>query len=77
MQVRYEHIKKITLEFAQEVEDEHLILLKSQVVVLTINFSVDMQLNLIMWYILHLMWDNYLFLGHFGVNLIIPIQLSS
>lgn len=55
MQVRYEHIKKITLEFAQEVEDEHLILLKSQVVVLTINFSVDMQLNLIMWYILHLM----------------------
>ncbi|KAJ8464653.1 hypothetical protein OPV22_027205 [Ensete ventricosum] len=28
--VRYEHIKKINLEFAQEVEDEHLILLKSQ-----------------------------------------------
>ncbi|WOK97142.1 F-box protein [Canna indica] len=28
--VRYQHVKKINLEFAQEIEDEHLIVLKCQ-----------------------------------------------
>ncbi|THU45476.1 hypothetical protein C4D60_Mb02t18330 [Musa balbisiana] len=45
MQVRYEHIKKITLEFAQEVEDEHLILLKSQRTETTLQDLQHLNLN--------------------------------
>ncbi|CAL9202265.1 unnamed protein product [Musa hybrid cultivar] len=43
--VRYEHIKKITLEFAQEVEDEHLILLKSQRTETTLRDLQHLNLN--------------------------------
>lgn len=36
-QLRYRHVKQINLEFAQDIEDKHLDLAKTKVILLTIN----------------------------------------